>query len=92
MSAGRLVVVIRGDEIVVTQPGSNFSAVYYKPRDEPQLIAKGTPSGNYKFLARAWQAANDKARELGVDCVEPGPAPAFSFADCGPKLDGDSVR
>jgi hypothetical protein len=32
MSAGRLVVVIRGDEIVVTQPGSNFSAVYYKPR------------------------------------------------------------
>jgi hypothetical protein len=54
MSAGRLVVVIRGDEIVVTQPGSNFSAVYYKPRDEPQLIAKG-----------AWQAANDKVASLG---------------------------
>ena len=23
---------------------------------------------------------------------EAGPAAAFSFADCGPKLDGDSVR
>ena len=30
---------------------------------------------------------------VGVDCVEPGPPRrAFSFADCGPKLDGDSVR
>jgi hypothetical protein len=28
-------------------------------------VPKGTPGGNYKFLARAWQAANDKARELG---------------------------
>jgi hypothetical protein len=30
-----------------------------------QLIVKGTPHGNYDFLAQAWQAANDKARELG---------------------------
>ncbi len=62
---GNLRVEVVDDDIVVTQPGSNFSVVYYKPRDEPQLIVKGTPSGNYKFLARAWQAANDKARELG---------------------------
>ena len=65
MTWGSLRIEVRDDEIIVTQPGSNFSAVYYKPRDEPQLIAKGTPSGNYKFLARAWKAANDKARELG---------------------------
>jgi hypothetical protein len=62
---GNLRVEVVDDDIVVTQPGSNFSVVYYKPRDEPQLVVKGTPSGNYKFLARAWQAANDKARELG---------------------------
>ena len=65
MTWGSLRIEVRDDEIIVTQPGSNFSAVYYKPRDEPQLIAKGTPSGNYRFLARAWKAANDKARELG---------------------------
>jgi hypothetical protein len=29
-----------------------------------QLIVKGTPHGNYDFLAQAWQAANDKAREF----------------------------
>jgi hypothetical protein len=29
---------------------------------------KGTPRGNYDFLAQAWQAANDKAREL-VDLI-----------------------
>jgi len=27
-------------------------------------------------------------RSIGVDCVEPAPAPGFSFADCGLKLDG----
>ena len=65
MTWGSLRIEVRDDEIIVTQPGSNFSAVYYKPRDERQLIAKGTPSGNYRFLARAWKVANDKARELG---------------------------
>jgi hypothetical protein len=60
-----LSVEVRGDEIIVTQPGSKFRAVYHKPEDRPQLVAKGTPQGNYDFLAQAWQAANDKARELG---------------------------
>jgi hypothetical protein len=53
MTRGSLHIEVRDHEITVTQPGSNFRAVYCKPRDEPQLIAKGTPSGNYKFLARA---------------------------------------
>ena len=35
------------------------------PSEQPQLIVKGTPNGNYDFLAQAWEAANDKARELG---------------------------
>jgi hypothetical protein len=62
-------VEVRDDEIIVTQSGSKFRAVYHsvhhKPEDQPQLIVKGTPHGNYNFLAQAWQAANDKARELG---------------------------
>ena len=56
---------VRDDEIIVTQAGSKFRAVYHKPDDQPQLIAKGTPHGNYDFLAQAWVAANAKARELG---------------------------
>jgi len=62
-----LKVEVRDDEIIVTQAGSKFRAVYHKPDDQPQLIAKGTPHGNYDydFLAQAWVAANTKARELG---------------------------
>jgi hypothetical protein len=62
---GSLRVEVSGDEIIVTQRGSKFRAVYRKSKDQPQLVVKGTPHGNYKFLARAWQVANDKARELG---------------------------
>ena len=62
---GSLRVEVSGDEIIVTQRGSKFRVVYRKSDDQPQLLVKGTPNGNYNFLARAWQAANDKARELG---------------------------
>ena len=61
-------VEVRDDEIIVTQSGSNYRMVYRKAEDQPQLIAKGTPHGNYDFLAQAWQAANDKAGAR-VDCV-----------------------
>ena len=60
-----LQVEVRDDEIIVTQSGSKFRIVYHKPDDQPQLIAKGTPHGNYDFLSQAWVAANDRARELG---------------------------
>jgi hypothetical protein len=55
-------VEVRDDEIIVTQSGSKFRIVYRKAKGQPQLIANGTPHGNYDFLAQAWQAANDKAR------------------------------
>jgi hypothetical protein len=61
---GSLHVEVSGDEIIVTQHGSKFRVVYRKFEDQPQLVVKRTPHGNYNFLARAWQAANDKAREL----------------------------
>jgi hypothetical protein len=46
---------------------------YYKPAKSPQLLAKRFPAKDdphapmthAEFLARAWKAANDKARELG---------------------------
>ena len=47
-------VEVRDDEIIVTQSGSNYRMVYRKAEDQPQLIAKGTPHGNYDFLAQAW--------------------------------------
>ena len=55
-------VEVRDDEIIVTQAGSKFRAVYHKPDDQPQLIAKGTPHANYDFLAQAWVAANGTRR------------------------------
>ena len=63
-------VEVRDDEIIVTQSGSKFRAIYHPvhhmPAEQPQLIVKGTPTGNYDFLAQAWKAANEKARELGL--------------------------
>ena len=52
--------------IVVSSRESRFEAVYYKPSDKPQLILRHrTYTEDHKLLAKAWQAANTKARELG---------------------------
>jgi hypothetical protein len=64
---------VRDDEIVVTVPGSSYTVTYYKPANSPQLLGKkfpmrddpSAPMTQAEFLARAWRAANDKARELG---------------------------
>jgi hypothetical protein len=61
-------VEVRDDDIIVTESGSNraiYHSVRHNAEQPPQLIVKGTPTGNYDFLAQAWQVANDKARELG---------------------------
>jgi hypothetical protein len=43
-----------------------------KPTNQLHLILKRrTQTEDYVVLARAWQAANDKARELGVDREAP---------------------
>jgi hypothetical protein len=55
--------VVDKDLMVSTE---RFCAVYYKPADQPQLVLRiRTQSDDDELLARAWQAANDKARELG---------------------------
>jgi hypothetical protein len=63
---------VQGDDIVVTQPGTKFMVTYYKLDDPPQLMAKSDwtddPDASVTlgaFRARAWIAANAKARELG---------------------------
>ena len=53
-------------EIVVTGPGHNFCAVYAKPANSPLLVLKlRAPTTDVELMIRAWEAANDKARELG---------------------------
>jgi hypothetical protein len=62
----------RGDLIIVTQPGTEFSATYYKPDDQPDLMLSAAtvdPQADraaiYEFRADAFGAALRKARELG---------------------------
>ena len=43
-------------DIIITQPGSDNVAVYFKPQGRPYLVAKDTPVGTQEF----------KARELGL--------------------------
>jgi hypothetical protein len=58
--------VVRGEELIVSLQSDEFCAVYHKPTNQPQLILKRrTQTDDYVILARAWKAANDKARELG---------------------------
>ena len=65
MSETGLRVVVDRYDIIVTQPGSDSMAVYFKPRGQPYLVAKDAPIGTQEFRTRAWEMANAKARELG---------------------------
>ena len=58
-------VAVDRDNIIITQPGSNSLAVYFRPRGQPYLVAKDPPVGTQEFRTRAWETANAKARELG---------------------------
>jgi hypothetical protein len=65
-------VEVQGDYIIITLPGTKFMVTYYKLDNPPELRAKtdwtddpDAPVTLGAFRARAWLAANDKARELG---------------------------
>lgn len=59
-------VYVSDGEITVEHLLEGFAAVYYKPPDQPQLILRmRTETDDYELLARVWEAATDKARELG---------------------------
>jgi hypothetical protein len=70
---GSLVVEVIGGKIRVSLAGSNYAVTYHKPRNSAQLLAKSLPINEDRnasmtqgeFLALAWRAANDKAREMG---------------------------
>ena len=60
----RLFVVVH-DEIIVTSE-TGFRAAYCKRPNFPQLkVRRRTDTDDQEVLAQAWQAATDKARELG---------------------------
>ena len=71
--SSELRVEVLGDEIIVILPATSYGVTYYKPTHSAHLLVKnflskidrGAPMSQEKFLARAWQAANDKAHELG---------------------------
>ena len=66
LSMTDLDVDMTGDCIVVAEPESGFVAIYHRPTREPWLkLKQRTLTTDQAFYARAFKAANDKARELG---------------------------
>ena len=69
---GHLVIDVSGGEIAVTLPRTNYRVTYYKASSSPKLCGREfpiktdprAPMCQAKFVAHAWQAATDKAREL----------------------------
>jgi hypothetical protein len=70
----KISVEVLGSEIIVSMPGTSFNVVYEKT-DDNQLLAnsfsgrKGQDEARRisfpRFLALAWTAANEKAKEIG---------------------------
>lgn len=68
----KVVVRVAGNNIIVTLPGTNFNVTYERSSNGAALVARsfgGQRDEGDKvklpvFLASAWTAANDKAREL----------------------------
>ena len=66
-------VEVLGNEIIVILPATSYGVTYFQPGNSPNLVAKtfvskidaGAPMTHVEFLAKAWLAANVKARELG---------------------------
>jgi hypothetical protein len=58
-------VEVRGDLIIVTESKTGHYAIYSKPKGDPWLNVQGLPTGTHEVKAHAWQAAVDKARDLG---------------------------
>ena len=69
----KVVAEVTGDKIIVRMPGTSFRVIYHRSNDGRGIVAtsfggRKDPSGNVTlpmFLERAWQAANERAREIG---------------------------
>ena len=72
-------VEVLGDEVIIILPATSYGVIYYKPTRSTHLLVKnflskfdrGPLMTQEEFLARAWQAANEKAHELGW-IIDPG--------------------
>jgi hypothetical protein len=72
MGSGHLRVDLEGDEIVVRKPGTSLLLAYTKSVDQLRLVltrswmksTSALPAIN-EFRDQAYEAANNKARELG---------------------------
>ena len=63
MTEHEIQVEAQGANLIVTAAG--FCAVYHKPTDQPQLALRlRRKTDDYELLAKAWNAANEKARDL----------------------------
>jgi hypothetical protein len=60
----RLFVMVDGDEIVVTSD-AGFVHHCRRPHHPQLIVRRRTDTDDLEMVAQAWQAANDKARELG---------------------------
>ena len=64
--SGSIKVEAKGDLLIVSEPTSNFVAIYVRPNERPRLtLMRRTPTTDNVLLAEAFQAAVSKARELG---------------------------
>ena len=73
-SRSKVIVEVFDEEIVVTMPGTSFSVMYEKTKNN-QLIASSFSGRKVQderstvsfpqFLSLAWAAANEKAKEIG---------------------------
>ena len=56
----------RGDLLIVTESKAHFIAIYARSGARTELVLmRRTPTADNVLLAQAWQAANNKARQLG---------------------------
>jgi hypothetical protein len=56
----------RGDLLIVTAASREFHAIYVKPPDKHELfLMRRSPSADHALIVGAFQAAVEKARELG---------------------------
>ena len=61
----QLFVVVQENEIIVSSE-TGFRAAYCKRPNHPQLkVRRRTETDDHEVRARAWQVANEQARELG---------------------------
>jgi hypothetical protein len=62
----QLEIEARGSLLIVTEPSSEFHAIYVEQAHSPQLmLMRRTPSSSQELLAAAFPAAVAKARDLG---------------------------